>query len=208
MYFSRRTRKRALLRYRAAFSGVFAVSAMLPAHAAETRYTDPEHGYSFAPPAGWTANRQLVPHYVVFVEPNKKRSEEAVTIGFYGGPTSNLTLEQYVKAARDSNAKEKGIKVLDEKAATLGGEKAHVWRMRVQVPGYDLHENRQFFALHDNQATVITMTGTPATVKKYEGAFAKLIASFQWGKPVRPNPAAPKAAVPNAKPAAPKKSAK
>ena len=147
---------------------------------ADTRYVDSEHHFSLTPPPGWTVNKTLIPHYAVFVEPNKSAQDEAATIGTYGEPIPNLTLEQYLKASRQGLAAQKGLTVYDEKTVTLGGAKAYSWRMRVNLPGHTLHENRQAFCARGAQAVIITLTALPATLKKYDAAFDKTLASFRW----------------------------
>lgn len=147
---------------------------------ADTRYVDSEHHFSLTPPTGWTVNKTLIPHYAVFVEPNKSAQDEAATIGTYGEPIPNLTLEQYLKASRQALVKQKGLTVYDEKTVTLGGAKAYSWRMRVNLPGQTPHENRQAFCAYGSQAVILTLTALPAAIKKYNAAFDKTLASFRW----------------------------
>lgn len=147
---------------------------------ADTRYVDSEHHFSVVPPSGWTVNKTLIPHYAVFVEPNKSPQDEVTTIGTYGEPIPNMTLEQYLKATRKSLATQKGLSVYDEKMVTLGGAKAYSWRMHVNIPGQTPHENRQAFCAYGSQAIILTLTALPATIKKYDVAFEKTLASFRW----------------------------
>jgi hypothetical protein len=154
---------------------------------ADTRYVDSEHQFSVMPPSGWTVNKTLIPHYAVFVEPNKSPQDEAATIGTFGEPIPNLTLEQYLKATRKGIAAQKGLSVYDEKTVTLGGAKAYSWRMRINLPGQTPHENRQAFCAHGSQAVILTLTALPATIKKYDAAFDKTLASFQWEQAPAPS---------------------
>lgn len=144
------------------------------------RYTDALHHFSLIVPAGWTINKELIPHYAVFVEPNKSAQDEAATVGTYGEPLKNLTLDQYVRATRKGNASQKGLTVSDERDVTLGGLPAHTWRMRVSLPGYAPHENRQVFSVKGNQAVSLTLTALPNTIKNYDAVFDAMLASFRW----------------------------
>ncbi len=144
------------------------------------RYADALHHFSLVVPAGWTINKELIPHYAVFVEPNKSAQEESATVGTYGEPLKNLTLDQYVRATRKGNAGQKGLTVSDEKDVTLGGLPAHTWRMRVSLPGYAPHENRQVFSVKGNQAVSLTLTALPGTIKNYDAVFDAMLASFRW----------------------------
>ncbi len=144
------------------------------------RYTDGLHHFSLVVPLGWTINKELIPHYAVFVEPNKSAQDEAATVGTYGEPLKNLTLDQYVRATRKGNAAQKGLTVSDERETMLGGLPAHTWRMHVSLPGYAPHENRQVFSVRGNQAVSLTLTALPGAIKNYDAVFDAMLASFHW----------------------------
>ena len=151
-----------------------------PAVHAGTRYADAAHHFSLVVPPGWTVNKELIPHYAVFVEPNKSAQDEAATIGTYGEPVKNLTLDQYIQATKKGNTTQKGLTVYEEKAITLGGLPAHECRMRVSLPGHATHENRQAFGVRGNQAIILTLTALPGAVKNYDAVFDAMLASFRW----------------------------
>ena len=144
------------------------------------RYTDMEHRFSLLPPPGWTVNQNLIPHYAVLVEPQARPEEEAATIGTYGEPVRAMTLDAYIKSTRAEIAKQKGLTIYGEKKLTLGGEPAYSWRMHVNVAGQPAHENRQVVCLRGPQALTLTLTTLPASIKKYDAAFDKVLASFRW----------------------------
>lgn len=182
-----------LMRWLVPAIGGIGTAAIVCATPTEGRYTDTAHRFSLVPPPGWTVNQQLIPHYAVLVEPTARPEDEAATIGTYGEPVHGMTLEAYVKSTRKEIAKQKGLTVYSEKALTLGGEKAYSWRMHVNVPGQAAHENRQVVCLRGPQAVTLTLTTLPATMKKYDALFDKVITSFRWepGQVTMPGMSAP-----------------
>lgn len=156
------------------------IGVRLSAAPENARYTDTTHHFSIVPPPNWTVNKTLIPHYAVFVEPNRPKQVEATTLGTYGEPVGKLTLEQYVKSTRKEVLKEQGLTIYEEKVFLLDGVKAHGWRMRVALPGHPAHENRQLFCVHNMQAVILTLTTMPDTIKNYDADFDRAIASFRW----------------------------
>jgi hypothetical protein len=144
------------------------------------RYVDAESKMSFVPPAGWQRSSEAPPPTIVYVAPGDRKS--AVNIGLISAPVGDETMEQFVRSNRDYAARTRGLTVYDVAPATLAGAKAMTWRIHVQPPKGTPHETRQIFCVHNRRSYVITLAGLPSNIRKYDGVFDKVVASFQWDK--------------------------
>ena len=149
-----------------------------PTPTTEPRFVDTRNKFSFQPPADWTHNTTIDPPYIVFVAPG----ETDVNIGTYGEAVGKMTLDTLVKSNKQNAKTEQGMTIYDEKATKIAGEKAYSWRIRIKRRNFASHESRQIFCIHNNRSFVLTLTGLPTNIKKYEPAFDKIVASFRWEK--------------------------
>ncbi len=145
---------------------------------AEPRIVDTRNKFSFQPPADWTHNTTINPPFIVFIAPG----ETDVNIGTYGEAVGKMTLDTLVKSNKQNAKAEQGMTIYDEKSTKLAGEKAYSWRIRIKRRNFAPHESRQIFCIHNSRSFVLTLTGLPTNIKKYEPAFDKIVASFRWEK--------------------------
>ena len=152
------------------------------ARGAGVAYTDPQYGYSLVAPPGWTRKTDMPRPFVAFMGPIEDGFQTNFNVD--PEPAANKTLAQYVKAARESAAKDKAIGSRIERRATLAGGPAVIVQSVVTLQGRTSIA-RQIVAVHGGRGYTITLSVAPAALKKNLPAFKRVIASFRW-QPARP----------------------
>ncbi|HZO91296.1 MAG TPA: DcrB-related protein [Chthonomonadaceae bacterium] len=144
------------------------------------RYVNTEDHYSFAPPAGWKQNTRALPKpFVLFVGPIEQQF--AVNLNIYSEPIGNMSLDQYVALSKQKAAQSKIVTISAVRPAKLDGVPAYRLSGTLQM-GARKVANRQVVCVRNKRGYVLTLSASPATIKKYDPVFDKIIASFTWEK--------------------------
>ena len=142
--------------------------------------------YSFVPPIGWTRTTQNVSKGVAaFLGPREQ--DFAVNINILSEPAPHETLAQYVDATHRQFAAHKEMTRLKDGTTVMAGGPAHTMLSELQLadhPNLPTLISHQVYAMHKNRAFILTLTYpkglAEASARKYDAAFTKSVASFQW----------------------------
>ena len=154
------------------------ISASCVGWAAEQRFTDPQFGYSFVAPAGWSQKKDLPKPYVAFVGPVDDGFP--TNVSFYTEQTANRSLAQYVKVAKETFAKSKTARLQSERRASVAGTPAVVLQSIVTLSGQPPTITQQVVVLHGGRGYTLTLAVAPSALKKYQPTFDKVVHSFRW----------------------------
>jgi hypothetical protein len=160
------------------------VAAAVPAPAQRFKSST----YSVTPPAGWlTSTQNVIKGGVVFLGPREE--DFTVNINVLSEPAPHETLAQYVQAIHRQVTAAKQMVILKDGSKVLAGTPAHTMmtdlmlKDRRGLPTLRVH---QVYAMHKDRAYILTLTCpenvSDAAAYRYNAAFDKVVASFQWEK--------------------------
>jgi len=159
-------------------AGVVFVPMAHSAPRAEQRFKDPQFGYAFTIPDGWTQKKSIPRPYVAFLGPVDQGFQTNLNV--YSEPAANKTLAEYVKAARASFAKDKSARLQSDSRTTLAGMPAVQFQSTIKLPDQDPTIARQVVTVHAGRGYMVTLTAAPSALKRYLPTFKKVLSSFRW----------------------------
>lgn len=150
------------------------------------RYIDAASGFSFQPPDGWLKREGLPKPLVAYIGPQENGFSVNFSVNIYGKRVKKTDEEKFLRDIKIEHGT-----IYDRKRVKLANRPAHAWRTRLNVPNYPKLENRMVLCFHNERAYELTFTVAPASLKKYEPVYNRILASFQFEKAVA-DAAAPK----------------
>lgn len=152
---------------------------------AQSWHKDNEFGYAFQIPKGWTRKTDIPRPMLVYMGP--VHAGFRVNMNVYVEEVGALSLADYVRMSKEAVSKTKGITIRYTNKRLLGGDSAYFFQSEVELEGKPKLINRQVLCVRNKRGYVMTFTGAPVSMKKYNAVFNKCLASFKW---LTPNKAA------------------
>lgn len=143
----------------------------------EARVIDPASKASFIPPAGWQRSDEAVAPNIIYTLPGA--APDAVNIGMVSAASGKQTLAQVIRSNKDFTTRTHTMTIYEGHRAVLAGQPAYAWRMHLKPTQGQPHEVYQIFCIHGGRSYVLTLTAQPAYLRRYEGLFDKVVASFK-----------------------------
>lgn len=142
------------------------------------RYTDTEHGFSFAPPAGWTRKEGLPKPLVAYLGKPDNDYAPNFSVNVFSRAVKKSDETAFLDSVKTEYRKHGTLSPI--KRAKLAGKSAYAWSAKISLPNYPTVVNRQIVCFHNERAYELTFTTLPTNIKKYEPVFAQICASFRF----------------------------
>ena len=167
--------------------GIVCLLAAIPAFAqtpkTETRYADPEFGYSFAVPKDWTHKTDLPRPMVAFLAPEEQGYSANFSVNVFDRKVKPTEEKAFLQNIVTEYKKQK-MALSAQTKTTLAGTEAWQWSAKISAPNFPKVENRQVVAFREGRAYILTFTYLPALRAKYAPVCDRLLLSFRFGKPI------------------------
>ena len=151
-----------------------------------SRYADTAYGFSFQPPAGWTAKTDMPKPIIAYIGPTEQDYASNISVNVFARPVPKSEEKGFLDNVKKEYAKIGKMSPIRQ--TKLAGQTAYAWSAKLSMPNYPTVVNQQVVCFANQRAYTLTFTTLPTTLKKYTPSFTQFCATFRFTKPTKTEP--------------------